>query len=218
MGVWLAATTALLVTLACGGGGSPFLTIPAVPTGLIAIPASGQVLLSWNPSDGATHYNVKRSTTSGGPYTVIAGPTLPAYTDDDVVNGTTYYYVVSADGVLGESANSSEVSSNPAAPPPVDVSIGANFAPVTVQAKRGQTVRWTNNDVFSHTVTGDTGDGPNSETAHPGGFGNGVIYTWMVPLTAPTGKTFYYHCAFHGTSGGGIGLGSGMAGAIEVIP
>ena len=218
IGVWLAACAALIVVMACGGAGGPLLTVPAIPTNLVAIPGNGQVILTWNPSSGATHYNVKRSTTSGGPYAVLDGPNLPAYTDTAVVNGTTYFYVVSADGIAGESGNSAEVSTNPNAPAPVDVSIGANFSPVTVQAKAGQTVRWTNNDGFTHTVTGDTASGPNSETAHPGGFGTGVVYSWAVPANATSGQIFYYHCAFHGNSGGGVGLGSGMAGAIEVVP
>src|SRR5215813_3136525 len=50
-----------------GGGGTP----PA-PTNLVATPGNAQVSLSWNASTGATSYNVKRSTTNGGPYTTIA--------------------------------------------------------------------------------------------------------------------------------------------------
>src|SRR5262245_35202179 len=51
-----------------GGGGTP----PPAPTNLVATPGNAQVSLSWNASSGATSYNVKRSTTSGGPYTTIA--------------------------------------------------------------------------------------------------------------------------------------------------
>jgi hypothetical protein len=69
--------------------------------------------LSWSASSGATSYNVKRSATSGGPYTTIASPTIASYTDTGVTNGTTYYYVVSAVNTSGESANSSQVNATP---------------------------------------------------------------------------------------------------------
>jgi len=71
--------------------------------------------LSWSASSGATSYNVKRSTTSGGPYTTIASPTTTSYTDTGLTNGTTYYYVVSAVNGAGESANTSQASATPAA-------------------------------------------------------------------------------------------------------
>src|SRR5579864_1248052 len=89
------------------------LTAPAVPTNLTATAANGQVALSWSASSGATSYNVKRSTTSGGPYTTIASPTTTSYTDTGVTNGTTYYYVVSAVNTAGQSGNSSQVSATP---------------------------------------------------------------------------------------------------------
>ena len=38
------------------------------PSGLTAAPGNNQVSLSWNPLLGASSYNIKRSTTSGGPY------------------------------------------------------------------------------------------------------------------------------------------------------
>jgi len=92
---------------------TPQLPVPPVPTGLTATPGNGQVALAWNASAGATSYNVKRSTTSGGPYATIASPTTNSYTNTGLSNGTTYYYVVSAVNAAGESANSSQVSATP---------------------------------------------------------------------------------------------------------
>src|SRR5437667_3182446 len=86
---------------------------PTAPTNVTATAGNGQVALSWSASNGATSYNVKRSTTSGGPYTTVASPTATNYTDTGVTNGTTYYYVVSAVNSAGESANSSRVSATP---------------------------------------------------------------------------------------------------------
>jgi fibronectin type 3 domain-containing protein len=83
---------------------------PPAPTGLAATPGNYQVALSWSPSAGATSYNVYRSTTSGGPYTLIEGIGGTAYTDGNgLLDGTTYYYVVTATNRNGESADSSQV-------------------------------------------------------------------------------------------------------------
>ncbi len=45
---------------------------------------------------GATNYNVKRSTSEGGPYATVATVGATSYTDTGLTNGITYYYVVSA--------------------------------------------------------------------------------------------------------------------------
>jgi fibronectin type 3 domain-containing protein len=95
---------------------------PAVPTGVQAVAGNAQVALTWNASAGATSYNVKRSTTTGGPYTTISSPTTTTFTDTGLANGTTYFYVVSAVNSVGESANSAEVSATPANMP-TDVTI-----------------------------------------------------------------------------------------------
>lgn len=86
---------------------------PATPASLSATGVSGEVLLSWSASSGAASYNVKRATISGGPYSTIANPAATSFTDTSVVNGTTYYYVVSALNGSGESANSTQVSATP---------------------------------------------------------------------------------------------------------
>ncbi len=94
---------------------------PLAPLNLTAAPIKSQVGLSWSAWSGATGYHVKRSLTSGGPYTTLATVTGRSYTDRAVANGTTYYYVVSATQTLGESANSTEVSAVPAASPAKDI-------------------------------------------------------------------------------------------------
>lgn len=83
---------------------------PAEPTGLTATATNNQIQLIWNSSVAATNYNVKRSVTSGGPYTMIATTASTNYTDDKATNGPIYYYVVSAMDSFGESTNSSQAS------------------------------------------------------------------------------------------------------------
>lgn len=83
-------------------------SIPNAPAGVSVSPGSAKVYLSWDDSPGATGYQVKRGTTSGGPYTTVASPTANNYTDTGVANCATYYYVVSATNSMGASTNSSE--------------------------------------------------------------------------------------------------------------
>jgi outer membrane protein assembly factor BamB len=99
--------------------------IPARPIGLAASPANSSVMLTWTASSGATSYNVKRSTTSGGPYTTIASPTSNSYTDTGLANGTAYYYVVSAVNTGGESANSSQAGPVTPVVPVVTAGVGS---------------------------------------------------------------------------------------------
>jgi cellulose 1,4-beta-cellobiosidase len=94
-------------------------TVTMPPSGLSAtVVSSSQINLSWNVPAGATGYNVKRATVSGGPYAMIAsGITASSYSDTGLSGGTTYYYVVSAISPGGESSNSSEVSASTVYPP-----------------------------------------------------------------------------------------------------
>lgn len=86
---------------------------PGAPPGLAATPTDSQVVLSWTTSPGASSYNVKRSTMSDSGYVTIGTPSVTTFTDAGVVNGMTYYYVVTALNGAGESAASAEVSATP---------------------------------------------------------------------------------------------------------
>lgn len=86
----------------------------SAPTNLKATAGNAQVALSWTAAAGATSYNLKRATTSGGPYASVSSSVAgTSYVDTLLANGQTYYYVVSAVSGTSESANSAQVSATP---------------------------------------------------------------------------------------------------------
>ena len=96
-------------------------TPPATPANLSATASPGAVSLTWSPASAAVSYNVKRSTSSGGPYeTVGTGVSGESYTDISVSNGTLYYYVVTGVNHFGESVASAEIVGAPHAPSLID--------------------------------------------------------------------------------------------------
>ena len=85
------------------------------PWGLSAVAGDRQVALSWGTALGATGYNVKRATTSGGPYATLAAGqhvTDTVFTDLTASNGVAYCYVVSSVNPAGEGAISAEAAVN----------------------------------------------------------------------------------------------------------
>ena len=135
-------------------------TPPAAPTGLAATPGNNQVSLTWNASAGASTYTVKRATTSGGPYTPIATAiSFTSYTDTTAVNGTTYYYVVTAQNSQGESGNSTEASATPQ--PPAAPAAPTNLT-VNRSGKKKLVLNWaqssspniTQNKIYRSTTSG----------------------------------------------------------------
>ncbi|MGP4039701.1 pectate lyase [Gracilibacillus sp. D59] len=80
------------------------------PTGLSASNGSQEVTISWESVNGATSYQVLRSKEKGISYEVIENAvTETSYTDTDLTEGETYYYVVSAQSETSQSANSDPV-------------------------------------------------------------------------------------------------------------
>lgn len=118
----VAGTTYYYVVTAANGGGesdpSPVVSAtvlppaPGTPTGVSASGISAtEIQIFWTASANASRYNIKRSDTSGGPYTTIASDiTETEFVDSDLSDGSTYYYVVSAVNAAAESSNSIETS------------------------------------------------------------------------------------------------------------
>ena len=99
---------------------------PAAPGGLSANAGDGQVSLAWNTVPSATSYNVKRASSSSGPFNTIAtGISTTSYTNTSLTDGQTYYYEVSSVRSGCESTNSLSVAATPlsSVPPPVSLSI-----------------------------------------------------------------------------------------------
>jgi autotransporter-associated beta strand protein len=108
------------VTMAGSPGSVTITATPNVPTAVSAGAGDSQVTVSWTaPGSGPvpTGYNVKRSTASGSGYTTLpAGADVSSspFTDTTAINGTAYYYVISALNGSCESSNSTpEAGSTP---------------------------------------------------------------------------------------------------------
>jgi hypothetical protein len=89
-------------------------TLPAAPATPRATAGKGQATLSWSAVSGATSYTLRRSTTTGGPFTDVA-PSLAGTStvNAGLTNGTTYFYVVAAVNGCGTGPNSTQVSATP---------------------------------------------------------------------------------------------------------
>jgi fibronectin type 3 domain-containing protein len=178
------------------------------PTNLAAQPAgNGIVALTWTSPGGTQSCRVKRATTSGGLYTTVASPRTASYTDSLLINGTPYYYVVSAINVGVEGPNSSQVkvtpvSPVPAAPPGLAGTAGNGQAILTwnpVVTSTSYNVRWAS-------VTG----GPYSLRASG-------IATPTYTDTGLANKTAYYYVVT-AVNANGEGANSAEAQVIPTLP
>ena len=160
-------------------------TVPPAPTGLTATSTSStQVNLAWNVTAGATGYNLKRSTTSGGIYTIIAtNLSYLNYSDTGLLTGTAYYYVVSAVNSFGESTNSLEASAQ---------TVSTNSPQLNLVVGAGQIqLNWPEDHLGwrleTQTNSNNAGLGTNWTTVP----GSTNINQVLIPIDAENGSVFF---------------------------
>src|SRR5271157_4680033 len=178
-----------------GGGGGGGTQPPAAPAGLQATAGNAQITLTWNASSGATSYNIKRSTTNGGPYTTIASPATPSYTNSGLTNGTPYYYVVTAVNSAGESNPSAQATATPTAPvtvPPVPTGLQATAGNAQISLTWNASTGATSYNAKRSTTSG----GPYTKIASPAttsytdtGLTNGTPCYYVVTAVNSAGES-----------------------------
>ena len=172
---------------------------PTTPSNLTAVSSDGKVTLSWTGGGGAAGFIVKRSGLSGGPYEIIATNTTTSYIDLDVFNDETYYYVVSAFNIAGETPDSNEAVATPrAAPVNVTTVGGVGQIQISWDALPG---------AATYTVSrSTTSGGPYAPIA------SGIADTTHVDTTVQPGVTYYYVVRAQLSAGGDSGQSAEASG------
>jgi hypothetical protein len=135
IGSWLLFILGNLLLMA-GCNNPPANNPPATPTGLVAIPGDGQVVLNWNANTepDLESYNIYWGSTSGALTNVENAPqSATSKTITGLTNGTTYFFVLEAMNTEGlKSAKTDEVAATPfepdRTPPQIVSTVPANGA------------------------------------------------------------------------------------------
>ena len=138
-------------------------TLPTVPTGLAASAGSAQNTLTWNANADADLLGYKvYGGTSAAPTTLLAA--IPkgttTYTHTGLINGTQYYYRISAeDNYFNESAKSADVTATPTPPAITSATYNASTGALVVTGSAFPALAGAANDIVSSklTITGEGG-------------------------------------------------------------
>ena len=157
---------------------------PVAPTIQPPTTSDGSVSLTWNVPANAQSYTVYRATSSGGTYTQRSSSNFSgnSWTDNNLTDGTTYYYEVAATGVGGTSPNSQPVSATPQVLPPTNLMANAGDSSVSLS--------WTlsTSSSVNYVVYRSTSSGGTYSKANAGTITNN---TWT-DNSVTDGTTYYY--------------------------
>ena len=172
---------------------------PSAPTGLSATAGTSIVSLDWNNNSESDlyAYDIYRSTTSGSGYSKInlVRSKDSNYTDTNVINSTTYYYVVKAvDTNFNSSGYSSQVPATPIPGPGNATSpspaTGATGVSITTTLSWTAASGATSRDVYFGTVSPGTLKGNQTATTYnPGTLVNNTTYYWRIDEKKDGGTT-----------------------------
>ena len=180
-------------------------TVPGAPTGLTATPGNSQVTLSWAApaSDGGskvTGYDLYVGTTAdlsgNAPVARVTGTVV---TVTNLINGTRYYFGVTAVNRVGEGRPSNEVSAVPLTVP------GAPTGLTATPGNSQVTLSWAAPTSGGAAISGYLiyeGTSPRHETGKPvnGSLVNGTSYT---VTRLANGTTYYFRVTAVNTAGEG---------------
>ncbi len=181
------------------------------PGNVTAVGGTNQVIISWDALAGAASYTVKRSASSGGPFSSVAsGITDTSYTDTTAGAGQTFYYVVVGQLTLGgDSGQSSTVSATTA--PSASTINSVVFATTVLR------VGWTSGgQVVSQYLLETSPDGVNFSPLAilPGtalsftnsGLSLDTVYAYRVQATNAGGLSAYSNITTNRTPAGGYNI------------
>jgi endoglucanase len=163
--------------------------LPATPTGLTLVDNGTSAQLSWNANTETdlTGYNVYRATVLGAYNLLASGVTTPSYTDNTIVDGLPYFYVVAATDKDGDKSFLSAAANIEGEPMPIPGAIEAeNFVAMSGVQTEGTT---------------DAGGGLNVGFLDPGDW-----FEYTVNVQAAGNYTVEYRVASEPGSPGGFQL------------
>jgi hypothetical protein len=95
---------------------NPVSDIPSIPKNVIAVGGNKKTIINWTDDpDTAVSYNLYYSTSADLPEnaTSVITDVIPPFTHTGLINDATYYYLITAQNIIGESALSRKVSATP---------------------------------------------------------------------------------------------------------
>ena len=193
-----------------------YLTVLTAPANPSAVAGNTTVALNWDDVSGATTYKVYRGTSAGTEVLLTSGLGTSAYTDNAVVNFTTYYYKFTAVNASGESAGSNEVSATPTAPVVSLSTSSLTFQQQVVDTtSAAQTVTLTNTGGLVLNITSITKTGTHPTNYAFTGCGNGGATTVAASANCVMSVTFTPSAT--GTRTANLSIANDAAGTPHVI-